>query len=89
MNESKMRGQSVCLGMFWLWCCIETACVAVLTRHLIEPLCVALCCSVLQCVTVCCSVVQRVPVCSSVFQCVPVCSIPRKEWKLMRLAFDT
>jgi len=57
MNESMMQGQSVCLGMFWLWCCIETACGAVWF-------------SVLQCGSVCCSVVQCGAVWCSVLQCV-------------------
>jgi len=38
-----------------------------------HPLCVAVCCSMLQCVAVCSSVLQCVAVCCSVLQCVAVC----------------
>ena len=41
--------------------------------YVLENLCVAVCCSVLQCVAVCCSVLQCVAVCCSVLQCVVVC----------------
>ena len=37
------------------------------------PVCVAVCCSVLQCVAACCSVLQRVAVCCRVLQCGVVC----------------
>ena len=38
-----------------------------------HPLCVAVCCSMLQCVAVCSNVLQCVAVCCSVLQCVAVC----------------
>ena len=53
-------------------------CKLVVTRQpstsiVMLPLCVAVCCSVLQFVAVCCSVLQCVAVCCSVLQCVAVC----------------
>jgi len=50
--------------------------------HVVMPVCVAVCCSVLQCVAVCCSVLQCVAVfCSviSVLQQVEVCCLRHSE----------
>jgi len=42
-------------------------------QGVLQCVCVAVCCDVLQCVAVCCSVLQCVAVCCGVLQCVAVC----------------
>ena len=42
---------------------------------LLETLCVALCCSVLQCVAVCCSVLQCVAVCCTSDNCCRITAV--------------
>jgi len=45
-------------------------------RQVLKPICVVVCCSVLQCVAVCCTVLHCVALCCNVLQCVAVyCSV--------------